>query len=277
MRNKFFETLFIIVAVLVVTLTILSCFTISLIMGHDNYVHAAYGEVAEHIASTMETDTEDCPCVNIDTEKETESVVESEVVVETEIPMETVSETYAIVYEDYINPPLFTDDVYDTLEKMYTSIAAWQSLNGESDFTFEHLCMLKLCCDKYNVPLEIMLSIICGESSFISTAVSDEGSSASGYCQIIERSAEWMYETVLEYGTYDADKHQYIMTTDWCLNFEIGCAIMRYNYDTYYNSWEYAIKMYHGHWDPYVNELYFQYINTKMYELFGANFYEIIT
>jgi soluble lytic murein transglycosylase-like protein len=117
--------------------------------------------------------------------------------------------------------------------------------------------------------MELMLAIISYESSFVSSAISDE-STASGYCQIVRNTAEYIYENVIDYGEYDVNNHEYIMTTDWELNLELGCALMRYNRDQNW-SWDYAIYDYHGSSDETENADYFQYINTRLYKLFGIS------
>lgn len=163
---------------------------------------------------------------------------------------------------------------YHNLEKAYSSIFDWMSDNKKCDFGIDQLYTLAGYCEKYEVPMELMLSIISVESGFVSTALSDY-STAAGYCQIIRGTAEGYYEDKLGYGDYDIYNHDYIMTTNWELNMELGCAIMKDNYDNNYGSWEHAIYAYHGSSDAGKNAEYFQHINTRLYELFGISVHEI--
>ena len=122
--------------------------------------------------------------------------------------------------------------------------------------------------------MEIMLSIICTESGFRSYAKAST-SSASGYCQIIKSTAKWIYEDKLQYGTYDADNHVSIMTSNWKLNIEISCRLM---YSLYYNNgktWENAVKRYYGSTSASENEKYLNKVNSNMNDLFNMEISEL--
>jgi hypothetical protein len=150
------------------------------------------------------------------------------------------------------------------LLSIYHSVFEWQKYSG--DFKEEQLFFLYEQCKKYEIPMELMLSIICTESGFRSDAKAPT-SSASGYCQILKSTAEWIYEEKLHYGSYDVNNHVEIMTTDWRLNIEISCRLM---YSLYYNngkSWETAVKYYYSKTDPN-NIKYLNTVNSKMIELF---------
>lgn len=176
----------------------------------------------------------------------------------------------ACMSNDSIDCSCTTDLVHHDTEVLdctneYNSVYLWQVYGG--DFGEDQLAFLQEQCSKYNIPMEIMLSIICTESGFRSNAQS-KISSASGYCQVIKGSAKWVYEDLLKYGTYDIENHSTIMTTNWKLNIEIGCRII---YCWYWNcdeSWELAIRRYHGgsvdDMDTYLNT-----VNRHMFELFG--------
>ena len=151
----------------------------------------------------------------------------------------------------------------ERLEDKYASVFAWQT--SISDFGTEQLYFLKEQCDKYEIPMEIMLSIICNESSFRSYAVSDSDTGAAGYCQITTKAGEWVYESLLKYGEYDTENHVNIMTTDWRLNIEMGCRIIYCWYWNSNESWEGAVKRYYGRSDDW----YLNRINSCMNELFG--------
>ena len=167
-----------------------------------------------------------------------------------------------------------TDDIIDepvepsnniTLEDKYSSVFEWQVYTG--DFDIEQLYYLETQCSKYEIPMEIMLAIICTESSFRSYAQAST-SSASGYCQIIKGTAKWVYEDLLKYGTYDTDVHRERMTTDWELNIELGCRLL---YCLYWNSnasWESAIQKYYGGGTE-ANLIYLNKVNSNMFDLFG--------
>ena len=151
------------------------------------------------------------------------------------------------------------------LEEQYSTVFDWQIYTG--DFGVEQLYFLKEQCDKYEIPMEIMLSIICTESSFRSTAKAST-SSASGYCQIIAGTAEWVYEHLLKYGEYDIDNHQEIMTTNWKLNIEMGCRLMYCLYWNSSESWDIAIQKYHGG-SPENNIAHLNRVNNNMFDLFA--------
>lgn len=158
------------------------------------------------------------------------------------------------------------------LEDKYDAIFDYQVYTG--DFGVEQLYYLKDQCDKYNIPIEIMLSIICTESDFTSTAKNPD-SSASGYCQVLRDSAEWLYEDILNYGIYNKYDHTFIMTTNWKLNIEMGCRFLNYLYEYYGNSWETAIKEYHG--GDIAEEIeYFNDVNESSIELFNTSVYTYI-
>lgn len=154
-------------------------------------------------------------------------------------------------------------EVEESLEERYAAVFAWQT--SASDFGTEQLYFLKEQCDKYEIPMEIMLSIICTESSFRSYIVSKSNTGAAGYCQITTNAAEWVYESLLKYGKYDTNNHVNTMTTDWRLNIEMGCRIIYCWYWNSNESWESAVKRYYGSsTDEYLNT-----VNNHMTELFG--------
>lgn len=153
-----------------------------------------------------------------------------------------------------------------SLKEKYNSVFTWQKYGG--DFGVEQLEYLNTQCEKYDIPMEIMLSVICQESGFRSNAKATT-SSASGYCQIIKGTAKWMYEDWLRYGTYDVNNHREIMTTNWELNLEIACRYMAWLYKYKGNTWENAIKGYYGSTSASENEAYLNKVNGRMTELFG--------
>ena len=168
---------------------------------------------------------------------------------------------------------IFVNDMETlTLSEKYASVFDWQKYCG--DFGEDQLYFLNTQCEKYNIPMEIMLSLICTESGFRSTAKASS-SSASGYCQVIKGTAKWVYEDLLKYGKYDTTQHTEIMTTNWKLNIEISCRLM---YSLYHNngqSWENAIRKYYGSTTASENDKYLNKVNTNMCELFNlttANF-----
>jgi hypothetical protein len=154
-----------------------------------------------------------------------------------------------------------------TLEEIYKSVFDWQVYGG--DFGIEQLYFLKDQCDKYDIPMEIMLSLICTESSFRSDAKA-KTTSASGYCQIIKSTAEWIYEDKLRYGEYDVNNHVTIMTTNWKLNIEISCRLMHCLYHSNGKSWETAVKYYFSKTDS-GNITYLNTVNAHMNELFDMS------
>lgn len=158
-----------------------------------------------------------------------------------------------------------------TLEEKYISVFEWQIYTG--DFGIDQLYYLKSQCDKYEIPMEIMLSIICTESSFRSTAKAST-SSAAGYCQIIKGTAQWVYEDLLKYGEYDIDNHIETMTTNWKLNIELACRLMYCLYWNANQSWEVAIQNYHGG-STDANLTYLNRVNTNMKELFSMTISDI--
>ena len=152
-----------------------------------------------------------------------------------------------------------------SLETRYNSIFEWQKYCG--DFGMEQLIFLNEQCVKYEIPVEIMLALICTESSFRSDARAST-SSASGYCQIIRSTAQWIYEDKLGYGTYDIYNHEAIMTTNWRLNIEIACRLI---YCLYWNSdqsWDIAIQKYYGGSEQ-ACLIYLNTVNKNMSELFN--------
>lgn len=153
-----------------------------------------------------------------------------------------------------------------TLEDKYSSVFEWQVYGG--DFGIEQLYFLNEQCEKYEIPMEVMLSLICTESGFHSTAKA-KTSSASGYCQIIKSTAQWVYENLLKYGTYDIDNHTEIMTTNWKLNIEISCRLMYCLYWNNNQSWDNAIRRYYGSTVESDNDTYLGIVNSHMIDLFG--------
>ena len=153
------------------------------------------------------------------------------------------------------------------LIEKYNAVFEWQRYSG--DFSYEQLFYLDNLCTNYDIPLELMLSIICTESGFRSYAKASS-STASGYCQILKMTAKDIYEKMLKYGTYDTENHRDIQCTNWQLNLEMGC---RYIYwcNTYYggDTWEAAVMKYHGSTNHESNEIYLNTVNQKMSELFG--------
>ena len=166
------------------------------------------------------------------------------------------------ITSDNTMPDINAND--DELNTKYRSVFDWQKYCG--DFESEQLYYLNDQCKKYDIPIEIMLALICTESGFQSDATSGV-SSAAGYCQVIRSTAEWVYEDLLQYGQYNTTNHTKIMTTNWKLNIEIGCRLM---YQLYrgYGSWELAIQRYYGS-DTESNLVYLDKVNSNMYELFG--------
>ena len=153
----------------------------------------------------------------------------------------------------------------ETLEEKYNSVFVWQKYCG--DFGVEQLYFLNDQCTKYEIPMELMLALICTESSFRSDARAST-TTASGYCQIVKGTAKWIYEDKLHYGTYDVENHELIMTTNWKLNIEIACRLM---YCWYWNSdqsWDDAIRKYYGGTEEGCN-VYLNTINNNMVDLFG--------
>lgn len=159
-----------------------------------------------------------------------------------------------------------------SLKNKYKSVFEWQVYTG--DFGEDQLQYLNTQCIKYDIPMEIMLSIICTESSFRSTAKATT-SSASGYCQVTKGTAKWIYEDKLNYGVYDIDNHTEIMTTNWELNMEISCRYMYYLYHNSNKSWELAVQKYYGSSNSEDNIMYLNKVNTNMNDLFGMNISDI--
>ena len=158
-----------------------------------------------------------------------------------------------------------------SLEEQYASVFAWQVYTG--DFGVDQLYYLNEQCEKYDIPMEIMLSIICTESSFRSY-VKASTSSASGYCQVIKGTAKWVYEDLLKYGTYDVDNHTEIMTTNWRLNMEISCRLMYCLYWNSNQSWESAVQKYYGGGTE-ANLIYLNKVNSNMMDLFNITIADI--
>jgi hypothetical protein len=155
-----------------------------------------------------------------------------------------------------------------SLEEKYSTVFEWQS--SSADFGVEQLHFLNEQCEKYEIPMELMLSLIATESSFKSDACA-KTSSASGYCQIIKSTAKWIYEDKLNYGEYDVENHREIMTSNWRLNIEISCRLM---YSLYHNngkSWENAVKKYYGSTNPADNITYLNKVNHNMNDLFDID------
>lgn len=157
--------------------------------------------------------------------------------------------------------------VEKTLEEKYASIFDYQVYGG--DFGVEQLYYLNAQCEKYNIPVEIMLSIICAESTFESSAKSPI-SSASGYCQVLVGSAKWVYEDLLNYGIYDVSEHTKTMSNNWKLNIEMGCVILDFFYNYYDQSWVTAVREYHGGSIEEENAYHIR-VNSLMCELFNTS------
>ena len=221
----------------------------------DSYIHRNDNSYNYDYNEYVETASPSMPC-------ETSASLTSRKSTNTE----SINEETVIVEEV---PNVYKTDIVDEsiiLETVYSSVFKWQIYNG--DFETEQLYVLEKYCNLYDIPIEIMLSVICCESSFTSTVLSDY-STAAGYCQILGSTAKWIYEEKLKYGEYDIDNHDEIMTTNWELNIELGCYLMRFNYDYHGNTWESALKRYHGSKIPEQNEKYLNKINTRMDELFN--------
>lgn len=171
-----------------------------------------------------------------------------------------------------VSTPIHANTPDITLEDKYTSVFKWQVYCG--DFGVDQLYYLKDQCDKYEIPIEIMLSIICTESSFRSNATAST-SSAAGYCQIIKGTAKWVYEDLLKYGDYDINNHTEIMTTNWKLNIELSCRLMYCLYWNSNQSWESAIQKYYGSGSDEANLTYLNRVNTNMFDLFGITISDI--
>lgn len=170
------------------------------------------------------------------------------------------------------NISILTEDMNNTTDmdiEQYSSVFEWQENSYVGDFKIEQMNYLRVQCEKYDIPMEIMLSIICTESSFRSTAVSNI-SSAAGYCQVIHRTAKWVYEDLLKYGDYNytIDEHKILMTENWKLNIEISCRLMYCNYWNSDQSWDMAIQKYYGSTDKSQNIEYLNRVNYRMSELF---------
>ena len=155
------------------------------------------------------------------------------------------------------------------LEEKYAEVFNWQKKHYVGDFNIEQLNFLKEQCDVYDIPIEIMMSIICTESSFMSYSKA-KTSTAAGYCSVILGTAKWVYEDLLKYGeyNYNADEHQYLMTTNWKLNIEIGCRFLYCNYWNSNQSWDRAIQKYYGSTNHSENVEYLNRVNKNMRELF---------
>lgn len=185
----------------------------------------------------------------------------------------TVEYTDEIIRNVVILDDISNDDIEkEELVEKYRSVFAWQIYGG--DFRKEQLFFLKEQCDKYGIPMELMLSLICTESSFRSDAKA-ETSTASGYCQIIKSTAEWIYEDKLHYGEYDVENHREIMTTNWKLNIEISCRLISCLYYNNAQSWTDAIKKYYGSTNDVDNIIYLNKVNHNMIDLFNITIYDL--
>lgn len=217
---------------------------------------------AVNIISPMERSRESIPCENIDSYINTYEYITYDDNIETHT-------------DDSVEISIVTEPIIEeNLEEKYAAIFDWMASNNNCDFGTEQLTVLNEYCEEYEVPMELMLALISHESGFISSAMSDN-STAAGYCQVIKSTAEETFEEDLCYGDYDVYNHDYIMTSNWALNLEIGVSLMRNNYEENYQSWEHAVYAYHGHHDYNKNLEYFQYINVRMFELFGLSIHEL--
>lgn len=155
------------------------------------------------------------------------------------------------------------------LEDVYDTIFIWQRTHYVGDFKVEHLYYLNSVCERYDIPMEIMLSMICLESSFQSTTY-HESTNAIGWCQMIPSTAEFIYEKYMKWGNYNVSNHVKNNKINWKLNLELGCALLKYNYEHSNYSWESAVGKYYGGTKKTQNA-YINRVNTRMYDLFGTS------
>jgi hypothetical protein len=186
-----------------------------------------------------------------------------------ETSKENVNESTTTEIKNIVDP---VEEYRTYLSEKYKSVFEWQVYSG--DFGEEQLYFLEEQCVRYEVPLELMLSIICTESGFRSDAKA-KTSSASGYCQIIKSTAKWIYEDKLQWGDYDVNNHVEIMTTNWRLNMIISCRLMQVLYHNNGKSWENAVKRYYGSTSASENEIYLNKVNFNMNNLFNMEISEL--
>ena len=185
---------------------------------------------------------------------EEQPIVEiTEVVVVEEILEE---ETYPIEYES-----LFT-----TLPDKYPNM----------DFGIDELNHLIEQCETASVPTYIMLSIYEIESHLQSTAI-NKTSYASGYGQITRSTATYMYETILELGTYggkDNYKKHAELACEKEFNITITTELMSHLYSKY-KSWDLSVQYYFGHTDAAKRKNYSKIIETTLYNNYGFKYKDL--
>lgn len=185
--------------------------------------------------------------------------IEEQPIVEiTEVVVEEIleEETYPIEYES-----LFT-----TLPDKYPNM----------DFGIDELNHLIEQCETASVPTYIMLSIYEIESHLQSTAI-NKTSYASGYGQITRSTATYMYETILELGTYggkDNYKKHAELACEKEFNITITTELMSHLYSKY-KSWDLSVQYYFGHTDAAKRKNYSKIIETTLYNNYGFKYKDL--
>lgn len=165
-----------------------------------------------------------------------------------------------------INSDMETNlDTYIELRDKYSNTINYN--NPNSDFGLNELVYLNDVCNEYNVPISIMLAIFEKESGFRSTA-KNSSSTATGYGQLINTTAQSMYERFLKLGIYDISNHR-TLACDKKLNILMATRLMKYNLDMYCTKWK-AVERYYGSGDEAANYAYASDINSRMNKYGGS-------
>lgn len=156
-------------------------------------------------------------------------------------------------------------DKYIELKNRYGYAIYYDS--DKADFGLAELIYLNSVCEEYKVPIAMMLAIFEKESGFCSTA-KNPSSTATGYGQLLNTTAQSVYEKFLGLGTYDIANHRTV-ACDKKLNILMATRLIKYNIDTYGSYWK-AAERYYGSKSEANNYAYAKDIDKRM-KNYGAS------
>lgn len=137
---------------------------------------------------------------------------------------------------------------YEQREELFDKYeyAIIDKYENRTDITYEQILTLEDLVKEYPInDTDLILSIIMTESRGIETAQNSE-STAKGYGQLLNSTAKYAYNELLNYDEILCTNYSYDMALDGDLNIEMMVAYINYLYEYNGYSVEAAINSYRG-------------------------------
>lgn len=137
---------------------------------------------------------------------------------------------------------------YEQREELFDKYeyAVMDKYENRTDITYDQLITLEELVQEYPInDVDLILSMIMAESRGIETAQNSE-STAKGYGQLLDSTAKYCYDELLNYDDITMIGYTYDMALDGDLNIEMMVAYINYLYESNGCSVEAAINSYRG-------------------------------